>query len=67
MILFEDLLKITQGGKMKTEFKPGEQAPKTGDYECYDSKCRCGGKVHLEKGERFPATQHEGSHYELTR
>lgn len=52
---------------MKREFRPGEQAPKTGDYECYDSKCRCGGKVHLEKGERFPATQHEGSHYEMTR
>lgn len=52
---------------MKDQFRPGEQAPETGDYQCFDSKCRCGGKVHLEKGQRFPATQHEGSHYEMTR
>lgn len=46
------------------KFRPGEQAPKSGNYSCYDSKGKCGGSTYLEKGQRFPATQHEGSHYE---
>ena len=52
---------------MKEKFRPGEQAPKTGDYACYDEQGRCGGTTHLEKGQRFPATQHSGSHYKLER
>lgn len=52
---------------MKQSFRPGEIAPKTADYVCYDDNGKCGGDVHLEKGQRFPATQHEGSHYELER
>ena len=34
---------------MKEKFRPGEQAPKTGDYACYDEQGRCGGTTHLEK------------------
>ncbi len=47
------------------QYKPGEQAPKTANYACYDKNGKCGGSTHLEKGQRFPATQHEGSHYEM--
>lgn len=47
------------------KWTPGQEAPKSGDYTAYDKKCRCGGKVHLEKGDRFPATQHSGSYYTL--
>ena len=52
---------------MKEKFRPGEQAPKTGDYACYDEHGRCGGTTHLEKGQSLPATQRSGSHYELER
>jgi len=45
------------------KFKPGEEAPKTADYVAYDREGNNGGKTHLEKGQRFPATQHEGSYY----
>ncbi len=45
------------------KYKPGEQAPESGNYDCYDSECYCGGSVYLEKGQRFPATQHSGSYY----
>ena len=48
---------------MNNKWKPGEQAPQTGEYECYDEQGKCGGSVHLEKGQRFPATQHSGSYY----
>jgi hypothetical protein len=46
-------------------YKPGEICPKTGDYSAYDANGRCGGSVYLEEGQRFPATQHSGSYYEL--
>ncbi len=46
------------------QYRPGEQCPKTGNYSCYDKNGKCGGSTYLEKGQRFPATQHEGSHYE---
>lgn len=49
---------------MPKQWKPGEQAPKDGSYSCYDKNGRCGGAVQLKKGQRFPATQHSGSHYE---
>lgn len=45
------------------KWRPGEEAPKTGNYCAYDDKCHCGGSVHLNKGDRFPATQHSGSYY----
>ena len=55
-----------KGGKnMSKQFKPGEQAPKSANYSCYDKDGRCGGSCYLEKGQRFPATQHSGSHYEM--
>ncbi len=44
-------------------YKPGEQAPATGNYACYDENGHCGGSVYLEEGQRFPATQHSGSYY----
>ncbi len=48
---------------MNGKWKPGEQAPQSGNYACYDASGRCGGMVNLEKGQRFPATQHSGSYY----
>ena len=49
----------------KQRWVPGEQVPKTGSYTAYDSKGHNGGSTYLEKGKRFPATQHEGSYYEM--
>lgn len=46
---------------MDKKWKPGEKVPKTGDYGAYDKAGKDGGTTHLEKGKRFPATQHEGS------
>ncbi len=51
--------------KMSKQYRPGEQAPKSGSYSCYDKNGKCGGKTDLKKGQRFPATQHSGSHYEM--
>jgi hypothetical protein len=45
------------------KWKPGEEAPKTGDYTAYDNKGNDVGTVHLDKGDRFPATQHSGYYY----
>lgn len=45
------------------KWTPGEQAPKSAYYCAYDKNGKCGGKVYLEKGQRFPATQHSGSYY----
>ena len=49
---------------MSNKYRPGQQAPKSGNYSCYDKKGKCGGTTYLEKGQRFPATQHSGSYYE---
>jgi hypothetical protein len=46
-------------------YRPGEQAPETGNYTAYDKIGQNGGALYLEKGQRFPATQHEGSYYVL--
>lgn len=46
------------------KWRPGEEAPASGTYAAYDVNGQCGGAVYLEEGERFPATQHEGSYYE---
>ncbi len=48
---------------MDKKYRPGEQVPENGDYTAYDKNQRNGGSTYLEKGERFPATQHEGSYY----
>lgn len=50
---------------MSESFRPGEVAPESASYISYDKYGRCGGSCFLEKGERFPATQHEGSYYEM--
>ena len=42
---------------------PGEQVPETGYYVSYDKNGNNGGTLSLEKGQRFPATQHSGSYY----
>lgn len=52
---------------MSKKFRPGEQAPETADYVAYDKNGKNGGTTHLDKGQRFPATQHEGSYYEKER
>ena len=51
------------GEHMNGQWRPGEKAPQSGNYACYDSQGRCGGSAYLEKGQRFPATQHSGSYY----
>lgn len=48
---------------MSKSFRPGEVAPESGNYSAYDAEGRCGGACYLEKGQRFPATQHSGSYY----
>ncbi len=48
---------------MNQKYRPGEQVPESGEYVAYDRDGNNGGSTHLEKGERFPATQHEGSYY----
>ena len=45
------------------KFRPGDEAPKSCKYTAYDKNGKDGGKVYLHKGDRFPATQHEGSYY----
>lgn len=45
------------------KFRPGEEAPKSCKYTAYDKNGKDGGRVYLHKGDRFPATQHEGSYY----
>ena len=49
--------------KFMEKYRPGEIVPKSGDYRAYDQNGQDGGKLYLEKGKRFPATQHEGSYY----
>lgn len=45
------------------KYRPGEKAPMSCNYKAYDREGKDGGKLYLEKGQRFPATQHEGSYY----
>lgn len=49
---------------MSKQWRPGEVAPKSGNYTAFDSEGNNGGSCYLEAGERFPATQHSGSYYE---
>ncbi len=46
------------------QYKPGEVCQQAGYYLAYDKDGNCGGKVYLEEGQRFPATQHSGSYYQ---
>lgn len=45
------------------KYRPSELVPVSSDYRAFDEEGRDGGKLYLEKGKRFPATQHEGSYY----
>ncbi len=49
----------------KNRWTPGEQVPKSATYVAYDEMGHNGGSLYLEKGKRFPATQHSGSYYTL--
>ncbi len=49
--------------EQQNKWRPGEEAPETGNYACFDEQGNNGGAVYLEKGQRFPATQHSGSYY----
>lgn len=44
-------------------WKPGEEVPESANYVAYDANGNNGGSLYLEKGKRFPATQHSGSYY----
>lgn len=48
---------------MTKQWKPGEQVPESATYVAYDEEGNNGGSLYLEKGKRFPATQHSGSYY----
>lgn len=55
-----------KGGAIMSENKkwtPGEVVPKSGTYSAYSRDGQNGGSLYLEKGKRFPATQHSGSYY----
>lgn len=45
------------------KWTPGEVVPKSGTYSAYSREGENGGSLYLEKGKRFPATQHSGSYY----
>lgn len=45
------------------KFRPGEIVPMSCHYKAIDEEGHNGGRLWLEKGERFPATQHSGSYY----
>ncbi len=45
------------------KFRPGEYVPTSCNYTAFDAQGNNGGQLYLEKGSRFPATQHEGSYY----
>ena len=46
-----------------SKWRPGEEVPESANYVAYDSEGHNGGTLYLEKGKRFPATQHSGSYY----
>ncbi len=48
---------------MSKSFRPGEVAPESGNYCAFDANGHNGGCCYLQKGQRFPATQHSGSYY----
>ena len=50
---------------MSKKWTPGETVPKSATYVAYDENGRNGGSLYLEKGKRFPATQHSGSYYTM--
>lgn len=57
---------ILGGAIMSKEYKkwsPGEVVPKSATYSAYNEMGENGGTLYLEKGKRFPATQHSGSYY----
>lgn len=45
------------------KFRPGDIVPMSCEYKAYDENGNDGGKLYLEEGKRFPATQHSGSYY----
>lgn len=45
------------------QWRPGDVVPESANYVAYDAHGHNGGTVYLEKGKRFPATQHSGSYY----
>ena len=57
---------IKARGIMSHKYRPGDQVPATGNYTAFDKEGQDGGTTYLERGKRFPATQHEGSYYVLT-
>ena len=51
---------------MSQKWRPGQEAPKSGNYTPYDKDGNTDGEsTYLEKGDRFPPTQHSGSYYEI--
>ena len=57
--------KLSLEVKMKNQWTPGDVVPESATYVAYDQKGHNGGSLYLEKGKRFPATQHKGSYYKL--
>lgn len=57
---------INGGVDMQQEFHPGENCPKTGKYSEYTKSGELFNEdIDVEKGQRFPPTQHKGSYFKL--
>lgn len=45
------------------KYRPGEYVPESGEYTAFSDGGRNGGKTYLEKGKKFPPTQHDDAYY----
>lgn len=50
---------------MSIKLKPGETAPKSGEYKVVNKKGKVEYSVRMEKGETMPPTQTSGNHFEI--
>lgn len=67
--MYKSLL-LTQNKHRRSKmekYRPGEIVPTSCDYHAYNEEGKDGGVLYLEKGKRFPATQHEGSYYVMAK
>jgi hypothetical protein len=54
-----------QGGNLMQKFKPGELAPKSGQYRIVDANGQTMYTVDVERGEHLPPTQSSDWHLEI--
>ncbi len=49
---------------MEERFAPNDVVPKSANYKIYDNDGHDGGRIHLEKGTRFPMARRFNCFYE---